>query len=149
MRWPEMATRDVVKAFRAELYARMANKGISSDDLDASLKGNPRAYGVQALNLINTSVNTPGRFRFHKECPPAGAFDGVNRTFSLAGAVLGRNIGVDHVTQSTGALVPLTLTDNPNPTAGTFYLDTVNGAIIVGMPPAASDTISVTYQTKR
>jgi len=144
-----MATRDVVKAERAALYARMADKGISSDDLDATLKGDPRAYGIQAMNLINSNVNTPGRFRLHKETPPSGAFDGVNRTFSLAGAVMGRNIAVDYVTQATGACQPLTLTDNPNPTAGTFYLDTVNGCIVVGQAPLPDDTISVTYQSRR
>lgn len=144
-----MATRDVVKSERAALYERARQKGLSSDDLDAQLRGNPRLYSTGMLTLINQSVDTPGRYRMHHEAPPAGAFDGANATFSLAGAVLGRNITVDHVTQSTGALVPLTLTDNPNPVAGTFYLDVPNNAIVVGLAPQASDTLAVTYMTRR
>lgn len=144
-----MATRDVVKAQRAAVFTRAREKGLTSDDLDDTLKGNPRMYTNGMLTLINQAVDTPGRFRLHHEVPPSGAFDGANRTFSLAGVVLGKNVCVDHVVQSTGILTPLTLTDNPNPIAGTFYVDNVANAIIVGQAPQASDQVSVTYLTRR
>lgn len=144
-----MATRETVLAQRAEIYTRARDKGLSSEDLDTSLRGNPRLYSTGMLNLINQSVDTPGRYRLKKETPPNGSFDYVNVTFSLAGAVLGKNIGVDHVVQSTGVLTPLTLTDNPTPLAGSFYLDVANGAIVLGLPPAPLDNISVTYLSRR
>ena len=144
-----MATRDTVLAERASIYSRAREKGFSSDDLDTSLRGNPRLYANGMMTLINSSVDTPGRYRLKKELPPNGTFDGANATFYLAGAVLGKNIGVDHITQSTGAVTPLTLTDNPTPIAGSFYLDAPNGAIILGLAPQPLDNISVTYLARR
>lgn len=144
-----MSARDTVLGQRSELAQRARQKGISLEDLDTILKGNPRAYATQLTTLINQAADTPGRYRLHSETPPAGAFDGANRTFSLAGVVLGRNIIVMHVTQATGSLLPLTLTDNPNPVAGTFYLDVLNNAAIVGLAPAASDHLIVVYLTRR
>lgn len=144
-----MATRDTVLAQRAELAKRAREKGISTEDLDTILKGNPRAYATQLTTLINQAVDTPGRYRLHSEVPPVGAFDGANRTFSLAGAVLGRNIIAMHVTQATGTLLPLGLTDNPNPPAGTFYLDATNNLVIVGQAPQALDSLAVIYLSRR
>lgn len=144
-----MSTRDTVLAQRAEIAQRARAKGISTEDLDQILKGNPRAINQQLLTFINQAVDTPGRYRLHQEVPPNGAMDGANRTFSLAAAVLGRNIAVYHVVQSTGVLTPLTLTDNPNPVAGTFYLDVTNNQIVVGQPPESLDSLAVVYFTRR
>jgi len=146
-----MATaRDNLRNARNKVLLKANQAGV---DLTAERQkpgSNARSVAQAAMRMLNDSVSRPDREQLLTVSPPAGAFDGVNKTFTLPEPVRGLNLAVifNDVSAATGN--PLIRTDNPTPGTGTFFFD-INAptVIVVGDAPDAGDNLVVVYKPVR
>lgn len=129
--------RDQIRAKQAETAAEVRKQGINVDDIRRESRG-LQATGAMLARLANESTPTAGHERIYGVDFLGQVFNGTNQDFTLPISVLGQNILVWHIQQSTGTVVPLAKTTNPAPSGGQFFFDGYI-TVRVGTPPQAAD----------
>lgn len=121
--------------------------GINLDGERQRYGANPRALASAAKKLINDSTPSSQNDLFVVVAPPAGAFNGINTTFTLPAPVAGLNISVVFTDVSAQTGLPLRRTDVNPPGTTEFFFDINNPTqFTVGTPPDAADMLAVTFK---
>lgn len=139
--------RQNVRDERAALNVRAKDKRISVDDIRKE-KRQADSVNRQVSTFVNEPTPRLARERLQDDVPPAGAFDGTNKDFTISSTVLGGNLFVYLTVQSTGTTEKLTRTSSPAPASGSFFFDDVQ-TIRLGDAPGPMDMVIVTYLTPR
>lgn len=140
--------RQQTRISRATRNQRAADKGVSLDNLKKENRST-QALAKDITMLTNESIPRLGsRQRLIQEDPPAGAFDGVNKDYTLSEKVLFNDLKVGHMKASGPSYTRLDRTSSTAPAAGQFYFDGVS-LIRVGEAPQPTDNLVVTYATER
>lgn len=139
-----MATqRQTVRAKAAESAAAARKQGINVDDVRKESRG-LQATGAMVTRLVNESTPTQGHYRHVMDLFVGQTFNGTNNEFTLSRRVLGQNIDMVRVEQSTGTVIPLVKTTNPAPSGEQFWFDD-NFTVRVGVAPQAADGLIAGY----
>lgn len=129
--------RDAVRTKSAESAARAKQQGKNVDDIRKESRG-LQATGAMVTRLMNESTPTQSHERIAADDFVGQTFDGTNQDFTLSRSVLGQNILMWRVDQTTGTLVPLSRTSNPAPSGEQFWFDRAF-TVRVGTAPSALD----------
>lgn len=129
--------RDAIRAKMAETAGLVREQGIDVSDIRFDSRGT-QATGAMLSRIANNPIPTKGKSRIYGVDFLGQTFNGTNQDFTLPIGVLGENILVWHIEQSTGTVVPLAKTTNPAPSGGQFFYDGYF-TVRVGTPPQAAD----------
>lgn len=117
-----MSYRDTVRTNQAARDFKVKQRGINIDDIRKESRST-KSTGAMTTRLMNTTTPTPGQERHGYDDFAGQAFDGTNTEYTLSHRVLGQNINVWRIEQSTGSLIRLTKTTNPAPSTNQFWFD--------------------------
>lgn len=131
------AYRDAVREKMAESNVLAKKQGINVNDIRKESRG-ATAVTAMVSRFVNDSSPTEGHERIYAVDFAGQTFNGTNQDFTLPRRVLGQNILVWHIQQSTGTAVPLTRTTNPAPGGTEYFFDNVF-TVRVGTAPQALD----------
>lgn len=141
--------RDNLRAARQKIVNECRRLGIDLTEERVVYGGNTRALMVAARRLVNELTPRVTQELLVVDAPPAGAFNGVNKTFTLSGVVAGRNVRVTWGDTTANLTKVLLLTDANPPATGEFHFDISKPSqIITGDAPAAGDVLVVTFKTR-
>lgn len=139
--------KDGVRSKRTALNRRAEALGIDVGAERQRYGANPRALSTALKHIINNATPSAQNDLFVTDAPPAGAFDGVNQTFTLSTPVDGLNISVVFTDVSLQTGMPLRRTDQNPPSSGEFYFNINDPAtIIVGDAPAVDDMLVAVFK---
>lgn len=144
-----MATaRDILATARNRVFQRHKTLGGNLTAERQKPGSNQRSLAHAALRLSNEGVPAATNEDLQYDWPPAGAFDGANKTFVNRSPTQGLNIVV--VLGRGGTTTPLIRSDSPSPATGEFFFD-VNAptVIVLGDAPNPGDTIVSVYKPTR
>lgn len=134
-----MSYRDGIRTRQAVRDQEVRRLGVNIDDIRKETRST-QAVGAQLSRQINESSPTQGHERIYPIDFAGQTYDGTNQEFTVPRRVLGQNIILWHLQQSTGTAQPLVRTSNPAPSAGQFWFDNFF-TVRVGTPPSALDGI--------
>lgn len=137
--------RDQIREKQAEQASEVRKLGINVDDIRKESRG-LQATGAMLSRLANESTPTQGHERIYEDDFTGQTFNGTNTEFTLTRRVLGQNILLGRVEQSTGTRLPLRRTTNPAPGGDEFWFDNFF-TVRVGTPPQSLDALTATYIT--
>jgi len=137
--------RETVRDRHAARDAEVKKQGVNIDDIRKESRGSGAVAAMLSRALCD-STPTAGHERQYSDDFAGQVFNGTNSEYSLSRRVLGQNILVWHIKQSTGTAVPLPRGSNPAPSGSSFYFDGYF-TIRVGTAPAALDGLIAAYIT--
>lgn len=142
--------RDLVRGPRNRLFTQARTMGIDLSEERQKPGSNQRSLAQAAKRMMNDGVPRIGQADQVTDNPPAGAFNSVNKTFTLSAPVAGVNIVIvfGHVTAGTTS--PLARSASNPPATGEFYFDMNNPTtVILGVAPDPADAVIAVYKTTR
>jgi hypothetical protein len=141
--------RDNLRTARQKIINECVRLGINLDEERRRFGGNTKALLVAARNLVNNATPRGSTELLVEDAPPAGAFDGVNTTFTLSAPASGQNIRGQWHNSASNVLITLKKSNANPPAADGFYFSpNTPTTVIVGTPPAADDMLVFTYKTR-
>lgn len=138
-----MTIRDSVRAKAATDAARDRELGLNIDDVRRESRSTA-SVAAMTTRLRNEPTQTPGHERIYAADFAGQVFNGTNTAFTLPKKVLGQNILVWRVEQSSGTLIPQERTTNPAPSAEQFWFDNFF-TIRVGTAPQTLDGLLAVF----
>lgn len=140
-----MTIRDEILAQNAEVGVIAKNYGININDIRKETRGS-QSVMAQVIRQVNETSPTLGHERIYQDDFAGQTFNGTNTDFTISQRVLGQNILLNRVEQSTGTLMPLRRTTNPAPGGDEFWFDGLF-TVRVGTAPGSFDALLATYVT--
>jgi len=146
-----MAThRDEVRAARSAVNRRAQELGINMDAERRKPGSNQRMLTHDALKLINDITPRTTREQQQVDDPPAGAFNGVNTTYTLSAPCVGANIDVIWGDMNAPRQLVLVKSSANPPAAGEFFFDlNAPTVIVLGTPPQNGDSLVAVFRVER
>ena len=138
-----MTIRDDVLAKQAAVAQAASQQGINLDDLRKESRGEQGVL-AQLTRALNSATPTAGHERIIGDDFAGQVFNGTNDLYTISQRVLGQNILVWRVEQSTGTLIPFARGSNPAPSGSSFYFDGLF-TVRVGTAPLALDGLLAVY----
>lgn len=138
--------RDQVRQKQAESAGKATQQGVNVDDIRKESRG-LQATGAMITRLVNESTPTQGHERIYADDFVGQTFNGTNFEFTLSRRVLGQNILMWRVEQSTGTLISLVRTSNPAPAGEQFWFDGFT-MVRTGVAPQVLDGLLASYVTQ-